>query len=138
MASNVHVIMIPLMCPSHLIPMVDMAKLIAQHSATVTIVITPHNAARFGAVLHRVVASGHPIRILNLQFPASQYGLLEGCENVDDLPSFKLTKNFFDATAKLQEPLEKVFNELKPTPSCMISDKHLTWTVDVARKFEIP
>ncbi|CAH1452095.1 unnamed protein product [Lactuca virosa] len=138
MASNVHVLMIPLMCPGHLIPMVDMAKLMAQQSATVTVVITPRNAARFGAVLHRAVASGHPIRILQLQFPASEYGLPEGCENVDDLPSFKLTKNFFDATAKLQEPLEKVFNDLKPKPSCMISDKHLTWTEDVARKFEIP
>ncbi|KAL4592108.1 hypothetical protein LXL04_005092 [Taraxacum kok-saghyz] len=138
MASNIHFLMIPLMCPGHLIPMVDMAKLIAQHSATVTIVITPRNAARFGAVLHRAVASGHPIRILELQFPASEYGLPEGCESVDDLPTFNLSKNFFDASAKLQEPLEEVFNDLKPRPSCIISDKHLSWTSDVARKFQIP
>ncbi|KAL7595470.1 hypothetical protein Lser_V15G28370 [Lactuca serriola] len=138
MASNVHFLMIPLMCPGHLIPMVDMAKLIAQHSATVTIVITPRNATRFGSVLHRAVASGHPIRILELQFPASEYGLPEGCESVDDLPTFNLSKNFFDASAKLQEPLEEVFNELKPRPSCIISDKHLAWTSDVAKKFQIP
>ncbi|KAL4592090.1 hypothetical protein LXL04_005073 [Taraxacum kok-saghyz] len=138
MASNVHFLMIPLMCPGHLIPMVDMAKLIAQHSATVTIVITPRNAARFGEVLHRVFASGHPIHILQLQFPATEHGLPEGCENVDDLPTFKLTKNFFNASAKLQEPLEDIFNDLKPRPSCIISDKNLTWTADVAKKFEIP
>ncbi|KAI3522884.1 hypothetical protein L1887_00936 [Cichorium endivia] len=138
MASNVHFLMIPLMCPGHLIPMVDMAKLIAQQSATITIVITPRNAARFGAVLHRAVESGHPIRILQLKFPATNYGLPEGCESADDLPTFNLSKNFFDATAKLQEPLEEVFNELKPRPSCIISDKHLVWTADVARKFQIP
>ncbi|KAI3522885.1 hypothetical protein L1887_00937 [Cichorium endivia] len=138
MASNVHFLIIPLMCPGHLIPMVDMVKLIAQHFATVTIVITPRNADRFGAVLHRAVESGHPIRILQLKFPATDYGLPEGCESVDDLPTFNLSKNFFDAIAKLQEPLEEVFNELKPRPSCIISDKHLTWTADVARKFQIP
>ncbi|KAI3522894.1 hypothetical protein L1887_00946 [Cichorium endivia] len=139
MASGVHFLMIPLMCPGHLIPMVDMAKLIAQQFATVTILITPRNAAKFGAVLHRAMTSGLPIRILQLQFPASElYGLPEGCENVDDLPTLKFMKNFFDATAKLQEPLEEVFGDLKPRPSCIISDKNLHWTADVARKFEIP
>ncbi|KAL7596250.1 hypothetical protein Lser_V15G28391 [Lactuca serriola] len=138
MASNVHFIMIPLMCPGHLIPMMNMAKLIAKHSATVTIVITPRNTARFGGFLHRAVASGLSIRILQLQFPTTGYGLPEGCENLDDLPTLKLTKNFFDASAKLQEPLEEVFGELNPRPSCIISDKTLSWTADVARKFEIP
>ncbi|KAL4592093.1 hypothetical protein LXL04_005076 [Taraxacum kok-saghyz] len=138
MASGVHFLIIPLMCPGHLIPMVDMAKLIAQHSATVTIVITPGNAARFGSVLHRAVSSGHPIRIRQLQFPTSGYGLPEGCENIDDLPTLNLIKNFFKASAKLQEPLEEMFNDLKPRPSCIISDKNLSWTADVTRKFEIP
>ncbi|KAM0000141.1 putative UDP-glucuronosyl/UDP-glucosyltransferase [Helianthus debilis subsp. tardiflorus] len=50
MASNLHFLIIPLMCPGHLIPMVDMAKLIAQHSVTVTVIITPGNAKRYGAV----------------------------------------------------------------------------------------
>ncbi|KAI7751518.1 hypothetical protein M8C21_022430 [Ambrosia artemisiifolia] len=126
------------MCPGHLIPMVDMAKLIAQHSVTVTIVITPRNAERYGAVLHRAIASGLPVKLLQLRFPASDYGLPEGCECVDDLPTFNLSKNFFDALAMLQKPLEDVFNELKPTPSCIISDKHLHWTADVAKKFRIP
>ncbi|KAI3522897.1 hypothetical protein L1887_00949 [Cichorium endivia] len=138
MASNVHFLLIPLMCPGHLIPMVDMAKLIAQQSATVTIVITPRNGSRFGTVLHRAVASGLSIQILELEFPASECGLPEGCENVDDLPSLKLTKKFFDASAKLQKPLEEVFGDLKPRPSCIISDKHLHWTADVAAKFNIP
>ncbi|KAI3706694.1 hypothetical protein L6452_24612 [Arctium lappa] len=138
MASNLHFLIIPLMCPGHLIPMVDMAKLIAQQSVTVTIVITPRNAQRYGSVLDRAIASGLPIRILKLRFPASESGLPEECESVDDLPSFNLSKNFFDASAKLQQPLEEVFGELKPKPSCIISDKHLAWTAEVARKYQIP
>nr|XP_043628854.1 UDP-glycosyltransferase 73C3-like [Erigeron canadensis] len=138
MTSNLHFIIIPLMCPGHLIPMVDMAKLIAQQSVTVTIVITPRNAERFGSVLDRAIASGLPIRILKLKFPASDFGLPGGCESVDDLPTFNLSKNFFDASATLKQPLEEMFNELKPKPSCIISDKNLSWTSDVAEKFQIP
>ncbi|KAI3706690.1 hypothetical protein L6452_24607 [Arctium lappa] len=138
MASNLHFLIIPLMSSGHLIPMVDMAKLIAQQSVTVTIVITPRNAQRYGSVLDRAIASGLPIRILKIRFPASESGLPEECESVDDLPSFSLFKNFFDASAKLQQPLEQVFGELKPKPSCIISDKHLAWTANVARKHQIP
>ncbi|KAI7751513.1 hypothetical protein M8C21_022425 [Ambrosia artemisiifolia] len=138
MASSLHFLMIPLMCPGHLIPMVDMAKLIAQHSVTVTIVITPRNAERYGAVLNRAGASGLPINLLQLRFPATDHGLPDGCEGVDDLPTFKLSKNFYDACTTLQQPLEDMFNNLKPTPSCIISDKNLSWTADVANKFRIP
>lgn len=138
MASNLHMLIIPLMCPGHLIPMVDMAKLIAQQSVTVTIVITPRNAERYGSVLNRAITSGLPVHILQLRFPTAENGLPNGCESVDDLPTFSLSKNFFDACAMLQTPLEEVFNELKPRPSCIISDKHLSWTADVAKKFQVP
>ncbi|KAI7752548.1 hypothetical protein M8C21_028732, partial [Ambrosia artemisiifolia] len=56
-------------------------------------------------------------------FPATDHGLLDGCEGVDDLPTFKLSKNFYDACTGLQQPLEDMFYNLKPTPSCIISDK---------------
>ncbi|KAJ9554018.1 hypothetical protein OSB04_018063 [Centaurea solstitialis] len=138
MASNLHFLMIPLMCPGHLIPMVDMAKIIAQHQVTVTIVITPRNAQRYGSVLDRAITSGLPIRVLKLPFPASESGLPDQCESFDDLPSFNLSKNFADACAKLQQPLEKLVGELNPTPNCIISDKHLAWTADVAEKHHIP
>ncbi|KAD4384426.1 hypothetical protein R6Q59_011453 [Mikania micrantha] len=138
MASDLHFLAIPLLCPGHLIPMVDMVKLIAQHSVTVTIVITPRNSDRYGAVLHRAIASGLPIKLLQLEFPASDHGLPDGCESVDDLPTFDLSKNFFAACATLQKPLEEVLLELNPKPNCIISDKHLPWTFEVAKKFQIP
>ncbi|XP_071709662.1 UDP-glycosyltransferase 73C3-like [Rutidosis leptorrhynchoides] len=138
MSSNLNFLIVPLMCPGHLIPMIDMAKLISQQSVAVTIVITPRNVERYGSVLNRAISSGLPIRILQLKFPASEYGLPDGCESIDDLPSFNLSKNFFDASYTLQKQLEDVFNELKPRPSCIISDKHVMWTSDVAKKFQIP
>ncbi|KAK9079332.1 hypothetical protein SSX86_001003 [Deinandra increscens subsp. villosa] len=139
-SDDLHFLIIPLMCPGHLIPMVEMARLLSHHSVTTTIVITPRNVHRYGAILHRAIASGLPLKILELPFPASEHGLPEGCESVDDLPTFNLSKNFFDACATLQKPLEHLLaaNEVRPRPGCIISDKHLPWTADVAKRFGIP
>lgn len=126
------------MSPGHIIPMVDMAKLVAQRFVTVTIVTTPLNATRFGAVIARAIESGLPIKFLQLRFPAVEAGLPEGCESIDNLPSFNLSRNFFAAVYMLQEPLEKMLEEIKPSPSCILSDKHVTWTADTAKKFQIP
>jgi hypothetical protein len=38
----------------------------------------------------------------------------------------------------LKAPVEKLFEELAPPPSCIISDMCLPWTADIARKFCIP
>nr|AIZ00428.1 UDP-glycosyltransferase [Panax ginseng] len=135
---QLHIVMIPLMCPGHLIPMVDMAKLLAQRAVTVTIVATPRNAIRFGAVIGRAIESGLPIRLLEIRFPALEAGLPEGCESVDDLPSLAMSINFFAATKMLQEPVEKMLKDIKPSPSCILSDKHVFWTSDTAKKLQIP
>ena len=135
---NLHFVMIPLMSPGHIIPMMDMAKLLAQLGVTVTIVTTPLNATRFSAVISRAIDSGLPIRILRLRFPSVEAGLPEGCENLDKIPSIDFLKNFLTAIEMLQQPLEQFLEELKPTPSCIISDKALAWTAETARKFRIP
>ncbi|KAK2992920.1 hypothetical protein RJ640_024074 [Escallonia rubra] len=135
---QLHFVMIPLMSPGHLIPMVDMAKLLAQRAVTVTIVTTPRNTARFGSTVGRAVESGLAIRLLQLPFPSVEAGLPEGCENIDDVPSHELYRNFIAALNMLQKPLEQVFGELEPSPSCIISDKTLAWTAETAKKFHIP
>ncbi|XVE96567.1 hypothetical protein REPUB_Repub02eG0233800 [Reevesia pubescens] len=126
------------MCPGHLIPMVDMGRLLAQHGVTVTIVTTPLNAVRFKSIIDHDIASGIQIRVLQLRFPCIEAGLPEGCENIDALPSRLLSKNFMDAVGMLQQPLEQFLEETQPKPSCIISDRHLPWTFDVAQKFRIP
>jgi hypothetical protein len=38
----------------------------------------------------------------------------------------------------LHRPVEQLLEDLKPSPSCIISDKHFAWTAEIARKFHVP
>ncbi|KAH0749807.1 hypothetical protein KY290_029039 [Solanum tuberosum] len=109
-------VLIPLLAASHIIPMVDMAKLLARRGVTVTLVMTPLNAIRFTAVIDRAIGSGLLIRVLELQFPAKEAGLPEGCESADLLPALAFRRNFFVAIDMLQDQAEKFLEEMKPKP----------------------
>ncbi|XP_004306178.1 PREDICTED: UDP-glycosyltransferase 73C1-like [Fragaria vesca subsp. vesca] len=135
---QLHFVLFPFMAQGHMIPMVDIARMLAQHGVTITIVTTPLNAARFETVLARAKESGYQIRLMQLKFPFEGAGLPHGCENLDMVPSFNLASNFFNATKGLQEPVEKLFEELTPKPSCIISDMCLPWTINISRMFNIP
>ncbi|XVF55565.1 hypothetical protein PTKIN_Ptkin06aG0046100 [Pterospermum kingtungense] len=135
---QLHFVLIPLMSPGHLLPMTDMARLLAQHGVIVSVVTTPLNAIRTQSSIGRAVESGLDIRLLQLRFPSDESGLPEGCENMDQLPSRDLIKNFYKASGMLKIPFEKLFSELQPRPSCIISGKNLPWTVDTALKFNVP
>lgn len=135
---QLHFVMIPLMCPGHIIPMIDMAKLLAQRDVIVTLVTTPRNSVRFGSAINRAILAGLPIRLLEVRFPSVEVGLPEGCESVDELPSYSLNVNFISATNMLQEPVEKLLAEVMPRPSCILSDKHVFWTAKTAEMFQIP
>ncbi|EXB75922.1 UDP-glycosyltransferase 73C3 [Morus notabilis] len=137
-APLLHFLLFPLMAQGHMIPMVDIARLLAQRGAKITIVTTPHNAARFQAVLARAIESGLNINLIQLKFPSQEAGLPEGCENFDMLPSLGYSQNFFNAMCMLQQPAEKLFEELTPRPNCIISDMSLPWTLNISRKFDIP
>ncbi|XP_062004684.1 UDP-glycosyltransferase 73C12-like [Rosa rugosa] len=135
---QLHFVLFPFMAQGHMIPMIDIARILAQRGVMITIVTTPHNGARFQTVLARAIESGLQIRLVQLKFPCEEAGLPDGCENLDMLPSQDLTLNFFTGTAVLQLPVEKLFEELHPKPSCIVSDICLPWTINIARKFHIP
>jgi hypothetical protein len=137
-SDQLHFVLIPFMSQGHLIPMIDIAKILAQRNAVVTIITTPLNAARFNATIDRAAESGLPIRLLQLQFPYAEAGLPEGCENIDSLPSPDLITNFLTATKMLQQPVEQLLEELKPSPSCLIPAKQFPWTAETALKFHVP
>ncbi|KAK9921075.1 hypothetical protein M0R45_029604 [Rubus argutus] len=59
---QLHFALFPFMAPGHMIPLIDIAKLLAQQGMIITIFTTPHNAARFKAVLDRATKSGLQIR----------------------------------------------------------------------------
>ncbi|XP_059646799.1 UDP-glycosyltransferase 73C6-like [Cornus florida] len=135
---QLHFILFPLMAPGHMIPMIDIARLLAQHGVMVTILTTPLNANRFKTTITRSVDSGLRIQLLEIRFPCVEAGLPEGCENMDTLPSLGMIENFFVAISMLQQPVEQLLEELKPQPTCIVSDMAFPWTTDVAHKFHIP
>ncbi|XP_022767227.1 UDP-glycosyltransferase 73C5-like [Durio zibethinus] len=137
-SSQPHFVLMPFMCQGHLIPMIDIARLLAERNVIVTIITTPQNAARCSTSIKRAIESGLAFRVLQVRFPAAEVGLPEGCETFDSLPSMHLRSNFYAAVSWLQQPVEKMFEELKPQPSCIIYDRNFTWIAEIASKFQIP
>ncbi|CAK8543948.1 unnamed protein product [Lathyrus sativus] len=136
---KLHFVLFPLMSQGHMIPMIDIAKILAQHSnVVVTILTTPQNASRFSSTFQRFLQSGLQIHVIHLQFPSKESGLPEGCENLDMLPSLNAAPDFFNSSRFQQPEAEKVFEELTPRPSCIISDMCLPYTIHIARKFNVP
>ncbi|ESQ52304.1 hypothetical protein EUTSA_v10017544mg [Eutrema salsugineum] len=136
--SSLHFVLFPFMAQGHMIPMVDIARLLAQRGATITIITTPHNAARFKNVVNRANQSGLLINLLHVKFPYQEAGLPEGQENLDLLESLASMATFLDAVNKLEEPVQKLMEEMTPRPSCIISDICLFYTSKIAKKFDIP
>jgi len=136
--SHLHFVFIPLMAPGHLLPMVDMAKLLAQRQVKVSIVTTPLNSIQFQDSIDKEIQSGSPIQILNVQFPCAEAGIPEGCESVDTLPSMDLLNNFNTALDLLQQPLQELLEQQSPFPSCIIADKYIMCVSEVANKLNVP
>ncbi|KAK9158697.1 hypothetical protein Scep_005271 [Stephania cephalantha] len=136
--SQLHFILLPFMAQGHMIPMIEIAQLLARRSVIATIITTHQNMLRHKAVLDRAMASGLPIRLLQLHFPSREVGLPEGCENADTVPSLDLFPNFFQAIDMLKFQLEESLAEIVPKPSCLIYDMFFPWASEVATKFDIP
>ncbi|ESQ29172.1 hypothetical protein EUTSA_v10023961mg [Eutrema salsugineum] len=106
-AKRLHFILIPLMAQGHLIPMVDISKILAREGNIVTIVSTPQNASRFEKTVERAKSeSGLQINVVKFPIAYKEFDLPENCESLDTLPSKDLLRKFYDAVDKLQEPLE--------------------------------
>ncbi|XLU75787.1 hypothetical protein S245_034840 [Arachis hypogaea] len=136
---QLHFVMFPFMAQGHMIPMMDIAKLLLQRTnVIVTVITTPQNAARLASTFARFVDLGYQIRLIQLQFPYQEASLPEGCENLDMLHSLGNATSFFNAISLLREPVERIFEELLPPPSCIVSDMSLPYTIHIANKFNVP
>ncbi|CAA7042112.1 unnamed protein product [Microthlaspi erraticum] len=133
-----HFVLFPYMAQGHMIPVVDIAKLLAQRGVTTTIVTTPHNAGRYKNVISRAIESGLPLNMATVKFPYQEAGLSEGQENLDLVNNPRLMIPFMKACNMLEEPVQKLMEEMSPPPSCLIADLWLPYTTKLAKTFNIP
>ncbi|KAI3683826.1 hypothetical protein L1987_84341 [Smallanthus sonchifolius] len=136
--TNLHFVLFPWPAQGHLIPMVDIARMLAQRRVTVTIITTPVNTNRIKPVIDRATEANLKIQVLDIQLPFAKAGLPEGCESFDMIPSVAYVANMFLAMKLLEEPAEEMVKALCPRPSCIISDGGFPWTSDVAKRLDIP
>ncbi|KAK8561969.1 hypothetical protein V6N13_148895 [Hibiscus sabdariffa] len=132
-----HFVLFPFMAQGHLLPMVDIGRLLAQRGVIVTIVTTPHNAGRVQKSIGQSIESRHPIRLVQLRFPGKELGFPEGVENVDMVHSMEDFRRFFIAANKMEEAVEKLFEKLTPRPNCIVSDICLYYTHTIATRFKV-
>ncbi|XP_072959965.1 UDP-glycosyltransferase 73C2-like [Typha angustifolia] len=133
-----HFVLVPLVAQGHMIPMVDMARLLAEHGARVSLITTPVNAARIKPIIDHASRANLPIRFVELRFPCKEIGIPDGCENVDLITDQEAFKPFFDAMSSFQSPLEDYILAQDTTPTCIISDGCNPWTMEVASRLGIP
>lgn len=135
-AEALKVIFVPFLSTSHIIPMVDMARVFAMHGVDVTIITTAGNAAIFQKSIDRDISRGCSIRTHVLEFPAKQVGLPVGVETFNADTQLNLSPKIYMGLAILQPRIEELFGELKA--DCIVSDMFHPWTVEAAAKLGIP
>ncbi|PKA60590.1 UDP-glycosyltransferase 73B5 [Apostasia shenzhenica] len=136
-SSSLRILLFPLMAQGHMLPMLDISKLLAARGVRVTILTTPANAAAVRPTLDRANASlPIPISLRIIPFPAEATGLHEGSENASFPPSDDLLPAFLWAIRSLRRDFEEVLREL--LPDCVVSDIFMPWTQAAATELEIP
>lgn len=136
--NDLHFVLFSVMAQGHMIPMVDIARMLAHRGVCVTIVTTPLLSSRFKSVIARANEAKLQIQLLELQLPLVQVGLAKEYESFDGVPPMEVKPKIFAAIDMLEQPAEDLLRGLCPPPSCIISGHHLPWTTDLARRFNIP
>ncbi|CAD6251465.1 unnamed protein product [Miscanthus lutarioriparius] len=134
-----HFVIVPLVEQGHTIPMVDLARHLAERGARASLVTTPVNGARLRGVAEQAVRTNLSLEIVELPLPTdTDNGLPPGIENVDQVTDNGHFIPLFNAVQKLAGPLQAYLRALALRPSCIISDWSNPWTAGVARRLGIP
>jgi hypothetical protein len=136
--AGLHFLLVPLVAQGHIIPMVDLARLLAGRGGRVTVVTTPVNAARNRAVVDSARRAGLDVELAEIAFPGPGHGLPEGLENMDQLTEREHFLPFFQAAWSMDAPLEEYVRSLPRRPDCLIADSCNPWTAEVCARHGIP
>uniref|UniRef100_A0A453EAG8 Glycosyltransferase n=1 Tax=Aegilops tauschii subsp. strangulata TaxID=200361 RepID=A0A453EAG8_AEGTS len=133
---ELHFVLVPLVAPGHIIPMVDVARLLAARGPRVTVVTTPVNAARNRATVDGARRAGLAVEFVELPFPCAQLGLPEGVETIDQMTGLEpaMCLRFFQGIWKIAEPLEEYLRALTRRPVCLVADACNPWTAPVCER----
>ncbi|XP_057501928.1 nuatigenin 3-beta-glucosyltransferase-like isoform X1 [Actinidia eriantha] len=134
---KLNIFFLPHFSTSHLIPMVDTARLFVAHGGVAaTIVTTPHNARLFQGSLDCDSESGGDIKVHTVKMPSAEVGLPQGIENIGQCSTPRLIGQLFKAIALLQKPIEQLIRENRP--DCIVSDMFFPWSVEIAEEINAP
>ncbi|GKD53476.1 hypothetical protein Tco_1286863 [Tanacetum coccineum] len=88
--NDLHFVLFSVMAQGQMIPMVDIARMLAYRGVNVTIVTTPLLASRFKSVIARANEAKLQIQLLELQLPLPQVGLAKEYENFHGVPPLEV------------------------------------------------
>ncbi|PON32008.1 UDP-glucuronosyl/UDP-glucosyltransferase [Parasponia andersonii] len=130
-----HVVLFPFMAKGHIIPLLQLARLLLlrRRHITVSIFTTPANRPFIATFL-----AGTPTAIVELRFPENVAGIPAGVESIDALPSMSLFHTFAKATELMKADFERALKNLDPPVSFLVSDVFLWWTVESASELGFP
>ncbi|KAJ8774929.1 hypothetical protein K2173_019933 [Erythroxylum novogranatense] len=130
--SHYHALLFPFMSKGHLIPILQLARLLLRHRFAITFITTPANRPFVAKSLEDTTVS-----IVELPFPQNILGIPSGVESTDKLPSMSLFPEFGRSTKAVQPEFERVVATIEPV-NFMVSDGFLWWTLESANKFGFP
>lgn len=138
-SQQLHIILIPFLSQSHIIPILDFAKILSQRDLIITVVTTPLNSISIQSIIdHSTISSHVKIKLVTVPFPSIQVALPQGCESMDTLPSPDMAPQLFAGCEMLQEPVLKLLSNFQTRPSAIVSSNSLPWTGKVACSLGIP
>jgi hypothetical protein len=137
-AAGLHFLLVPLLAQGHIIPAMDLARLLAARGARVTVATTPVNAARNRAAVEGARRAGLDVGLAEIAFPGPAHGLPEGLENMDMLVERDHYLAFFRAVWSMGAPLEEYLRSLPRRPDCLVADSCNPWTAAVCARHGIP
>ncbi|KAL5171708.1 Scopoletin glucosyltransferase [Glycine soja] len=126
---------LPFFSPGHLIPLVQLARLVAARGQHVTIITTPANAQLFDQNIDKDTASGHHIRVHIIKFPNAHVGLPEGIEHLSAATNNETAYKIHMAAHLIMPQLESLVKH--SPPDVFIPDILFTWTKDFSQKLSI-
>ncbi|KAJ3688897.1 hypothetical protein LUZ61_018061 [Rhynchospora tenuis] len=143
MATAINIVLFPYLAQGHLIPFLDLAKLLEQHthessSISITLLSTPRNIQN----LQSLLPSTSKINLHSLPFDPVAHGLPPHVENTDSCPTPSHIHNVSVASRSLQPQFKEfVKQQLASNPQLklyLISDVFFSWTIPIAKKLSIP